>query len=147
MRFAVMRYWQLCDKVEVEARTRDEAIDRAHEIALEQSRGEYVSGSLNSDPEHDVELITDGTAKIPTAKFRLGKIVTTTNALSQLSQEEILLGIQRHQAGDWGDLLEHECKANDNSRSECRQTKRDVKQEGRQNGTPNTNTTTTTNPR
>lgn len=50
---------------------------------------------------------------IPTAKFRLGKIVTSANAKSQLSQEEILKGIQRHQAGDWGDLYEHERAAND----------------------------------
>lgn len=52
-------------------------------------------------------------AKVPTAKFRVGKIVTAANALSQLTQEDILLGIQRHQAGDWGDLYEHERKAND----------------------------------
>ena len=38
----------------------------------------------------------------PIAKFRCGKIVITPNALSQLTQEEIHLGIQRHQAGDWG---------------------------------------------
>ena len=43
---------------------------------------------------------------MPIAKFRLGKIVSTPNALSQLTQEDILLGIQRHQAGDWGDMDE-----------------------------------------
>jgi hypothetical protein len=57
-------------------------------------------------------------AKVPTAKFRLGKIVTAPNALVQLTQEEILLGIQRHQAGDWGDLLEHERNANDRALAE-----------------------------
>ena len=41
---------------------------------------------------------------IPTAKFRLGKIVSTPNALAQLSQDDILLGIKRHQAGDWGEV-------------------------------------------
>jgi hypothetical protein len=40
---------------------------------------------------------------MPIAKFRLGHIVSTPNALSQLSNEDILMGIQRHQAGDWGD--------------------------------------------
>jgi hypothetical protein len=40
----------------------------------------------------------------PIAKFRLGKIVSTPNALDQLTQEEILMGIQRHQAGDWGNV-------------------------------------------
>lgn len=49
----------------------------------------------------------------PIAKFRLGKIVSTSNALSQLTQEDILLGIQRHQAGDWGDVDEQDCQANE----------------------------------
>ena len=42
----------------------------------------------------------------PIAKFRLGKIVSTPNALNQLTQDDILLAIQRHQAGDWGDVDE-----------------------------------------
>ena len=37
------------------------------------------------------------------AKFRLGHIVSTPNALSQLTHEDILMSIRRHQAGDWGD--------------------------------------------
>ena len=48
---------------------------------------------------------------IPFAKFRLGKIVSTPNALAHLSQDDILLGIQRHQAGDWGDV--HDSAANE----------------------------------
>jgi hypothetical protein len=40
---------------------------------------------------------------LPIAKFRLGHIVSTPNALSQLTNEDILVGIKRHQAGDWGD--------------------------------------------
>jgi len=44
---------------------------------------------------------------LPIAKFRLGKIVSTPNALDRLTQEDILMGIQRHQAGDWGDMDEH----------------------------------------
>ncbi|HMJ91434.1 MAG TPA: hypothetical protein VK530_16550, partial [Candidatus Acidoferrum sp.] len=47
------------------------------------------------------------------AKLRLGKIVATPNALSQLSQDEILHGIARHQAGDWGDLSSEDRRAND----------------------------------
>jgi hypothetical protein len=31
-------------------------------------------------------------------------MVSTSNALAHLSQDDILLGIQRHQAGDWGDV-------------------------------------------
>jgi hypothetical protein len=44
------------------------------------------------------------TKSIPVALFRLGHIVATPNALAHLSQEDVLTGIQRHQAGDWGDL-------------------------------------------
>ena len=43
------------------------------------------------------------TKGLPIAKFRLGHIVSTPNALSQLTHEDILMGIKRHQAGDWGD--------------------------------------------
>ena len=57
-------------------------------------------------------------AKLAFARFRLGKIVTTPNALSQLTPEEILLGIQRHQAGDWDDLNEHDRHANERATAE-----------------------------
>ena len=50
---------------------------------------------------------------MPIAKFRLGKIVSTPGALDRLTQADILLGIQRHQAGDWGDVDEHDHTANE----------------------------------
>jgi hypothetical protein len=37
------------------------------------------------------------------ARFRLGRIVSTPQALEQLTPDDIALGIRRHQAGDWGD--------------------------------------------
>ena len=49
----------------------------------------------------------------PIARFRLGRIVSTPNALAHLTQEDILHGIQRHQAGDWGDVCAEDCQAND----------------------------------
>jgi hypothetical protein len=52
-------------------------------------------------------------AKLALAKFRLGHIVTTPNALSLLTDEDILMGIQRHQAGDWGDMDAHDRQANE----------------------------------
>ena len=52
---------------------------------------------------------------LPIAKFRLGKIVSTPNALAQLSQDDILAGIQRHQAGDWGEMDEHDRQENESS--------------------------------
>jgi hypothetical protein len=50
---------------------------------------------------------------IPIAKFRLGRIVATPNALSVLPSDDILVGIGRHQAGDWGELPEEDRTAND----------------------------------
>ncbi len=55
---------------------------------------------------------------VPTAKFRLGRIVSTPNALEHLTQADILSGIQRHQAGDWGDVNEHDRKENELSLKE-----------------------------
>lgn len=46
------------------------------------------------------------------AKFRIGNIYTTPNALSKLSQDDVLNAIQRHQAGDWGDVDSHDREAN-----------------------------------
>ena len=50
---------------------------------------------------------------IPVAVFRLGRIVATPNALRSITQDDILRGIQRHQAGDWGTLTEDDHEAND----------------------------------
>ena len=52
-------------------------------------------------------------AELPTKKFRLGRLVATPNALSQLTPEDILRAIQRHQAGDWGDVSQEDRRAND----------------------------------
>jgi hypothetical protein len=45
--------------------------------------------------------------------MRLGRLVATPNALASITQDDILLGIQRHQAGDWGNLTEEDRMAND----------------------------------
>lgn len=50
---------------------------------------------------------------IPIAKFRLGRIVATSHALEVITQDDILVGIQRHQAGDWGELPLEDRVAND----------------------------------
>jgi hypothetical protein len=50
---------------------------------------------------------------VPLAKFRLGRIVSTPNAINHLTQEDILTAIQRHQAGDWGDMDEHDRRENE----------------------------------
>jgi len=53
------------------------------------------------------------TQAFPIARFRLGCIVATPNALEHLSHEDILSGIQRHQAGDWGDVCEEDRQENE----------------------------------
>lgn len=49
----------------------------------------------------------------PIAKFRLGRIASTPNALESLTHDDILTGIQRHQAGDWGDVDDQDRQANE----------------------------------
>lgn len=46
------------------------------------------------------------------ALFRLGRIVATPHALERLSHHDILRAIQRHQAGDWGDVSEEDRQCN-----------------------------------
>ena len=47
------------------------------------------------------------------ASFQLGRMVITPNALDQLTPADIQLGLQRHQAGDWGELDEHDRQENE----------------------------------
>lgn len=53
------------------------------------------------------------TQNIPVAKFKLGKIVATPQALEVLDHPDILRAIVRHQSGDWGELQAEDCEAND----------------------------------
>ena len=52
---------------------------------------------------------------IPVAVFLLGRIVVTPNARQSITQDDILVGIQRHQAGDWGNLTDDNRTANDHA--------------------------------
>ena len=52
------------------------------------------------------------------AKFRLGHIVATPNALTRLAEDDILAAIQRHQSGDWGDVPEEDRQENEMSLQE-----------------------------
>jgi len=47
------------------------------------------------------------------ARFPLGQIVYTGNALSRLRTEEVLTALRRHAQGDWGDLCPEDAIAND----------------------------------
>jgi hypothetical protein len=57
MNYAVKRYWEVCDSVEVNASSVSEAIDRAHELPVDITKAEYVPDSMNSDPSCDVQLL------------------------------------------------------------------------------------------
>lgn len=58
------------------------------------------------------------TKNIPVALFRLGRIITTPTALANLTQVDISTAIQRHQAGDWGDVDPHQREENELSLKE-----------------------------
>ena len=52
------------------------------------------------------------------AKFPLGRLVATPNALEHIPNPEILAALQRHLTGDWGDVDEHDREENELSLKE-----------------------------
>jgi len=56
MKFAIKRYWEMTDTVEVEADSKEDAIEKALGM-LTYSDAEFVNGSVNVDEEVDVQLI------------------------------------------------------------------------------------------
>ena len=48
-----------------------------------------------------------------TAKFPLGHLVVTPNALAHIPNDEILLALSRHVRGDWGTLDPEDWNANE----------------------------------
>lgn len=47
------------------------------------------------------------------AKFQMGHLVSTPNALERIPNPEILAALQRHMTGDWGDVDEHDREENE----------------------------------
>ena len=47
------------------------------------------------------------------AKFPLGRLVATPNALEHIPNPEIMAALQRHLTGDWGDVDEHDREENE----------------------------------
>jgi len=60
VKFAVKRYWEVCDSVEVEADSAPEAIAVAHEVLIDNTKAKYVPDSINSDPSCDVQPVVPG---------------------------------------------------------------------------------------
>ena len=51
-------------------------------------------------------------------KFPLGQTVMTSNALEQLTQDDVLRALNRHAAGDWGDVCDDDRQANNRALTE-----------------------------
>lgn len=52
------------------------------------------------------------------AKFPLGRLVATPNALEHIPNPDIMTALQRHLNGDWGDVDEHDREENELSLKE-----------------------------
>jgi hypothetical protein len=50
---------------------------------------------------------------VPSALFRVGRIVATPNVLSRISNDDVLAGIRRHQSGDWGEVCKSDRQQNE----------------------------------
>lgn len=54
------------------------------------------------------------TAKVDlTAKFDLGRVVSTPGAMARISTEDMTAALERHTSGDWGDVDAEDKAAND----------------------------------
>jgi len=51
-------------------------------------------------------------------KFELGQIVATPNSLTRVTQEDIIIALNRRVTGDWGDLDEYDRQENELSLKE-----------------------------
>lgn len=49
------------------------------------------------------------------AKFELGRVVATPNALETVNDEDIRAALLRHAAGDWGGVCEEDRQENERS--------------------------------
>ena len=55
---------------------------------------------------------TDSSAK-PAARFPLGQLVATPNAIASIPNDEILAALSRHVRGDWGTLDPEDLQSNE----------------------------------
>lgn len=50
--------------------------------------------------------------------FPLGQLVATPNALDHITHDDIMAALQRHVAGDWGDVCAEDKQSNDDAVAE-----------------------------
>lgn len=50
--------------------------------------------------------------------FPLGQLVATPNALEHITQDDIMAALQRHVAGDWGEVCAEDKQSNDHAVAE-----------------------------
>lgn len=46
-------------------------------------------------------------------KFKLGRVVFKANVVAQIDSIDLLYALERHKAGDWGDVDAHDAAIND----------------------------------
>ena len=52
---------------------------------------------------------------VTTPKFALGQTVITANAKAVLPELDVVLALQRHHSGDWGDVDDHDRQVNEDA--------------------------------
>lgn len=52
------------------------------------------------------------------AKFPLGQVIATPNALDHLTQDDVMSGLRRHVVGDWGEMDDEDWQANETALTE-----------------------------
>jgi hypothetical protein len=74
--------------------------------------GPFVPYTLNKGDSMEKEIASACQSQ---AKFILGRIVATPNALNQIPNNEILNALSRHVRGDWGELDPEDREANEHA--------------------------------
>lgn len=71
------------------------------------------AGTMIHRPDKDPEQTDVAREERRPPDFELGQLVATPGALEALTHGDILKSLQRHLAGDWGDVDEEDRAAND----------------------------------
>lgn len=61
------------------------------------------------NPERECQM----SGRLARPKFPLGQMVVTANANAVLPELDVVLALQRHHSGDWGDVDDHDRQMNE----------------------------------